>query len=158
MSEFYSLRRNAITDLSAFFGFLVGFVGSTPIAWPYLQVGFETQQIVKGFAWFIAITFGVGVALGIVGLAVGRMIGSVWEGGHRVVRRAKGREFAADDIPTTPVASPMIIPAPADIMGPADIPGPSIRLAFAVSPSDLIDLARRSGVEIPDAARLQESL
>jgi hypothetical protein len=70
MSEFYSLRRNAITDLSAFFGFLIGFLGSSPIAYPYLQVGFQSQEIVKGFAWFIAITFGSGVALGVVGLGV----------------------------------------------------------------------------------------
>src|SRR3990172_8989352 len=97
MSEFSPLRRNAIPDMSAFFGFLIGFLGSSPIAYPYLQVGFQSQEIVKGFAWFIAITFGSGVALGIVGLGVGRVLGSVWEGGHRVVRRAKGREFAIEE-------------------------------------------------------------
>ena len=144
--------------MSAFFGFLIGFLGSTPIAWPYLQVGFETQQIVKGFAWFIAITFGAGVALGIVGLAAGRMIGSVWEGGHRVVRRAKGQEFAADDLPAVPVESPDVIHVPVYEIGPADLPGPTLRLAFAVSAADLIELARRSDVEVPDPARLQESL
>ena len=159
MSEFYSLRRNAITDLSAFFGFLAGFLGSTPIAWPYLQVGFQTQEIVKGFAWFIVITFGAGLALGIVGLGVGRIIGSVWEGGHRVVRRAKGREFAADDIPMPAVATaPEPIVLPGSELGPADIPSPSIRLAFVIKADDLIDLARRSDVDVPNPARLQESL
>jgi predicted N-acetyltransferase YhbS len=158
MSEFYSLRRNAITDLSAFFGFLVGFLGSTPIAWPYLQVGFQTQEIVKGFAWFIVITFGSGVALGIVGLGVGRMLGSVWEGSHRVVRRAKGREFAIDDVAVTPQVEPEMIPGPPQHIGPADIPDVSIRLAFAVSVDDLIELARHSDVDIPDRSRLQESL
>ena len=158
MSEFYSLRRNAITDLSAFFGFLIGFLGSTPIAWPYLQVGFQTQEIVKGFAWFIAITFGIGVALGIVGLAVGRMIGSVWEGGHRVVRRAKGQEFAADDAPAAVAAVPEAVSFRASEIGPADLPSPSIRLAFAVDADDLMELARRSDVEVPDPLRLRESL
>jgi predicted N-acetyltransferase YhbS len=158
LSEFYALRRNAITDLSAFFGFLIGFLGSTPIAWPYLQVGFQTQEIVKGFAWFIAITFGVGVALGIVGLGVGRMIGSVWEGSHRVVRRAKGREFAVDDAPAMAEESSAVPPSPPREVGPGDIPSPSIRLAFAVDANDLMELARRSEVEVPDPARLRESL
>lgn len=158
MSEFYSLRRNAITDLSAFFGFLIGFLGSTPLAWPYLQVGFQTQEIVKGFAWFIAITFGAGVALGIVGLGVGRMVGSVWEGGHRVVRKAKGKEFAVDDAPP-PASEPPVFPLTRSSgIGPADIPRPSIRLAFALDARELIELAQRSGVDVPDAARLQESL
>jgi predicted N-acetyltransferase YhbS len=159
LSEFYSLRRNAITDLSAFFGFLAGFLGSTPIAWPYLQVGFQTQEIVKGFAWFIAITFGSGVALGIVGLGAGRILGSLWEGGHRVVRRARGREFAVDDLPEPVVVGPHeTVPLPGKGIGPADIPEQSIRLAFAVDAHELIDLARRSGVDVPDPVRLQESL
>jgi ribosomal protein S18 acetylase RimI-like enzyme len=158
MSEFYSLRRNAITDLSAFFGFLIGFVGSSPIAWPYLQVGFQTQEIVKGFAWFIIITFGSGVALGILGLGVGRLIGGLWEGGHRVVRRAKGREFAIDDLPVDLVMPSETIPDPSPGLGPTDMPDVAIRLAFAVSADELIALARESGVEVPDPARLQESL
>src|SRR5687768_10041038 len=121
MSEFYVLRRNAITDMSAFFGFLIGFLGSSPIAWPYLQVGFQTQEIVKGFAWFIAITFGAGVALGIIGLGVGRVLGSVWEGGHRVVRRAKGQEFAIDAAPAAVLSlDPPVIPAMSR-GGPADM-------------------------------------
>jgi GNAT superfamily N-acetyltransferase len=122
-------------------------------------VGFQTQEIVKGFAWFIAITFGAGVALGIVGLGVGRIIGSVWERGHRVVRRAKGQEFAVDDVPQPAIeAPPETIPLPAGGVGPADMPSPSIRLTFALSAEDLIDLARRSHVDVPDHARLQESL
>ena len=144
--------------MSAFFGFLAGFLGSTPIAWPYLQVGFETQQIVKGFAYFIAITFGVGVALGIVGLGVGRIVGSMWEGGHRVVRRARGLEFAADDLPQPQLEPPEFLPMHHGEIGPADMPSPSIRLAFVINAADLIELARRSEVEVPDSGRLQESL
>jgi len=158
LSEFYSLRRNAITDLSAFFGFLIGFLGSSPIAWPYLQVGFQTQEIVKGFTWFIVITLGSGVALGILGLGVGRLIGGLWEGGHRVVRRAKGREFAVEDLPAELVEPPETIPGPNQGLGPSDMPDVAIRLAFAVSTDELIALARESGVEVPDPVRLQESL
>lgn len=158
MSEFYFLRRNAITDLSAFFGFLIGFIGSAPIAWPYLQVGFQTQEIVKGFAWFIVITFGAGVALGIIGLGVGRIIGSAWESGHRMVRRAKGQELAIDDAAGGIVEPLPPVPMPAPGIGPADLARDSVRVAFAVSASDVIELAQRSEVEIPDAHRLQESL
>jgi predicted N-acetyltransferase YhbS len=158
MSEFYSLRRNAITDMSAFFGFLIGFLGSAPIAWPYLQVGFQSQEIVKGFAWFIGITFGSGVALGILGLGVGRIIGSAWEGSHRIVRRAKGHEFAVDDVPGVEVESLTPAFTPATGTMPADMPRDSVRLASVVGANDVVELATRSGVEVPDPHRLQESL
>lgn len=157
MSEFYSLRRNAITDLSAFFGFLIGFLGSAPFAWPFLQVGFQTAEIVKGFAWFIGITFGAGVVLGIVGLGVGRLLGSIWEGSHRVVRRAKGQELPLDraSTPTTAVPAPA---SRAEVRGYRDEVPAAVRLASVVSAEELIDLAKRSGIEAPDAARLRESL
>jgi len=159
MSEFYTLRRNAITDMSAFFGFLIGFLGSAPIAWPYLQVGFQTQEIVKGFAWFIVIICGSGVALGIIGLGVGRIIGSVWEGSHRALRRAKGQEFAIDDVPVEPGERPERVEfAPVTDEIPADAFSDSIRLSSAVKAPEMIALAARSGVQPPDVTRLQESL
>ena len=146
--------------MSAFFGFLIGFLGSSPIAYPYLQVGFQSQEIVKGFAWFIAITFGSGVALGILGLGVGRILGSIWEGGHRVVRRAKGREFAIEEaaVERPPVAS-VVIPGPqaVPVADDAATPG-TVRMTSTVSAQDIIALAIRSGVPAPDAAPLQESL
>jgi predicted N-acetyltransferase YhbS len=157
MSEFYSLRRNAITDLSAFFGFLIGFLGSAPFAWPFLQVGFQTADIVKGFAWFIGITFGAGVVLGIVGLGVGRLLGSIWEGSHRVVRRAKGQEFALDRA-SMPSATGPAPPPRADVPAVRDEVPAAVRLTSSISAEELIDLAKRSGVEAPDLARLRESL
>ena len=99
LSEFYSLRRDAITDMSALFGFLIGFVGAAPFAYGFLRVGFQTAEIVKGFAYFITITMGAGVIFALAGLAVGRGLGWFWEQGHRVVRRARGQEFAIDDLP-----------------------------------------------------------
>ena len=159
MSEFYSLRRNAITDMSAFFGFLIGFLGSAPIAWPYLQVGFQSQEIVKGFAWFIGITFGSGVALGILGLGVGRILGSIWEGGHRVVRRAKGQEFAIDAAPVPPADVPeSFVRAQAEAAAPADADQEPIRVTSSVTVPELVELAIRSELAPPDADRLQESL
>lgn len=158
MSEFYSLRRNAITDLSAFFGFLIGFLGSSPLAWPYLQVGFQSQEIVRGFAWFIGITFGSGVALGIIGLGVGRLLGSVWEGGHKVMRRARGHEFAVAGSP-----SPTAFPDQAvrSLAGGAATGAPvqsTARLAAVVDAVELAQLMSRSGLPAPDVPRLREAM
>lgn len=157
MSEFYALRRNAITDLSAFFGFLAGFLGSTPIAWPYLQVGFQTQDIVKGFTWFIGITFGVGVLAGIIGLGVGRVIGWLWENSHKVVRRAKGQEFALAPAGGPRVMDPVIVPLEAR-GGPADIAQPAIRYAQSVDAQQLSELLARSSVEVPNPAKLRQAM
>lgn len=74
------------------------------------------------------------------------------------MRRAKGQEFAADDVPRPDVEPPEFLSMRGNEIGPADIPSPSIRLAFVIKAADLVDLARRSEVEVPDPARLQESL
>ena len=108
MSEFYELRRNSITDISAFFGFLIGFLGSGPLAWPYLSVGFQTGEIVRGFTYFIGITFGSGVACGILGLAAGRGLGWLWERAHRYARQARADRSAA-----AATAGPVPAPRPA---------------------------------------------
>lgn len=159
MSEFYALRRNAITDLSAFFGFLIGFLGSAPIAWPFLQVGFQTQEIVKGFAWFIVITLGSGVLLGAAGLGVGRGIGWLWENSHKVIRRAKGREMAVTAVERAPVRpDPETIP---DISrsAPADVVHPAIRYAQGIDAQQFGELMSRSGIEdSPDLARLRQAM
>ena len=158
MSEFYSLRRNAITDISAFFGFLIGFLGSSPVAYPYLRVGFQTQEIVKGFTWFIGITFGVGVLCGIMGLGVGRMLGWLWENSHKIVRRAKGQEFAiAAASPGTFSIEPGVVPAIAR-SGPADVAQPAIRYASGVDAQQLIELLARSSADAPEHARLRQAM
>lgn len=156
MSEFYSLRRNAITDLSAFFGFLVGFLGSSPIAWPYLQVGFQTQEIVKGFAWFIGITFGAGVVMAVVGMAVGRALGWLWEGSHKVVRRAKGQEFALAPAAAVGVLEPRL---PAQVRDDGVVlVQPAIRYAQRVDAHGLTELLARAGADAPDPVRLRQAM
>jgi ribosomal protein S18 acetylase RimI-like enzyme len=156
MSEFYSIRRNAITDLSAFFGFLVGFLGSSPIAWPYLQVGFQTQEIVKGFAWFIAITFGAGVLVGIFGLGVGRGLGWIWENSHKIVRRARGQEFALAPAGGARVLEPV---APVSARGPdTHASQPAIRYAQGVDAQSLSELLAQSAAETLDPARLRQAM
>jgi ribosomal protein S18 acetylase RimI-like enzyme len=158
VSEFYSLRRNAITDISAFFGFLIGFLGSSPVAYPYLRVGFQTQEIVKGFTWFIGITFGTGIALAIVGMGVGRVVGWFWENSHKVVRRARGQEFAvAAASPAGSLGAPPVMPI-VHHAGPADVPQPAIRYAPGVDAQHLVELFARSAIEAPDPARLRQAM
>lgn len=159
MSEFYALRRNAITDLSAFFGFVIGFLGSSPIAYPYLRVGFQTQEIVKGFTWFIGITMGSGVVLAIVGMGVGRALGVLWEGTHKVVRRAKGHELPDESgVSAAPaVLDPAVVPA-ITRGGPADAAQPAIRYAQGINAEQLADLLRRSSTETPDPLRLRQAM
>jgi GNAT superfamily N-acetyltransferase len=159
MSEFYSLRRNAITDLSAFFGFVIGFLGSSPIAYPYLRVGFQTQEIVKGFAWFIGITMGSGVVLAIAGLGAGRGLGWLWERTHKVVRRAKGQELPDESPHSTGPAmlDPELIPAIAR-GGPADAAQPAIRYAQGINVNQFAELLARASVELPDPARLRQAM
>jgi GNAT superfamily N-acetyltransferase len=158
LSEFYSLRRNAITDISAFFGFVIGFLGSAPIAYPFLRVGFQTQEIVKGFAWFIGITFGSGVLLAIVGLGVGRALGWFWESSHKVVRRAKGQEFAIA------AAGPSVAHVPATSVplvargGPADVAQQTIRYASGVDAQGFADLMARSDAGSADVTRLEAAM
>jgi ribosomal protein S18 acetylase RimI-like enzyme len=154
VSEFYSLRRNAITDLSAFFGFLIGFLGSSPIAWPYLQVGFQTQEIVKGFAWFIGITFGAGVLAGVLGLGVGRLLGWLWENSHKVVRRAKGHEFAL----APAGVAPRVLDRPPPPAGSAEFSQPAIRYAQGVDAQQFSELLTRSSAEVADPARLRQAM
>jgi GNAT superfamily N-acetyltransferase len=158
MSEFYSLRRDAITDLSAFFGFLIGFLGSAPIAWPYLQVGFQTQEIVKGFTWFIGITFGSGVLLGVLGLGVGRAIGWLWEYSHKIVRRARGQEMALAAVPSSGMMlEPDAVPAMIRVSS-VDVDQPAIRYAQGFDAQQFSDLLERSALEAPDLARLRQAL
>ena len=157
MSEFYSLRRNAITDISAFFGFLIGFIGSSPVAYPYLRVGFQTQEIVKGFTWFIGITFGTGVVLGIAGMIVGRGVGWFWENSHKVIRRARGQELAIPSASSAPIRFETGVPAIVAGM-PTDIAQSTIRYASGLSAQQLIELLARSSADIPDEAKLRQAL
>lgn len=156
MSEFYSIRRGNITDMSALFGFLIGFVGAAPFAYDFLRVGFETQHIVKGFTYFITITFGAGVLVAIAGLAVGRGLGWFWESGHRVVRRARGQEFALEDLPASqrPVAKPRPVAVPAYVAGEA----PRVQYTDAVDAPAFAQLLHRAAVPDVDEARTAAAL
>jgi ribosomal protein S18 acetylase RimI-like enzyme len=94
-SEFYQLRRISIRDLTAFFGFLVGWIGSAAFAWPYLVVGWETGHFTRGVFQFLAVAFGAGLACGAGGLGLGAIAGAAWERRHRHRRTEHDASAAA---------------------------------------------------------------
>ncbi len=93
-SEFYHLRRTAIKDLSAYCGFLLGFLGSAPLAWELLAGQLDAGNFARGLWYFFGIVTGAGIFSGIAGLGIGFVIGLSWEQFHRYRRR--GRKTAED--------------------------------------------------------------
>jgi ribosomal protein S18 acetylase RimI-like enzyme len=159
VSEFYTARRNAITDLSAFFGFLIGFVGSAPFAYPFIRVGFETAQIVRGFAFFIGATMGAGVVVAIAGLVVGRGIGWFWERGHRLVRHARGQEFADEQGPLISRDARFVDAMPAAVRDePIHAPQHDIQYRSGFDARAFAALMARAGIAELDVSRTGAAL
>jgi hypothetical protein len=101
LSEFYQLRRTTIKDLAAYCGFLIGFLGAAPFAWPRLTAEIDRGNFVLGLWYFFGLVAVAAVMMGIAGLGVGFVIGSLWERYHRY-RRGRRLE-GADASPSAPV-------------------------------------------------------
>jgi hypothetical protein len=91
ISEYYSLRRTSIKDLAAYCGFLVGFLGAAPLAWPRLTAEIDGGNFVLGLWYFFGIVAIAAVSTGLLGLGVGFVIGSLWERYHRYRRARRSR-------------------------------------------------------------------
>jgi hypothetical protein len=132
-SEFYKLRRTAIKDLSAYCGFLLGFLGSAPLAWELLAGQLDQGSFARGLWYFFGIVFGAGIFSGIAGLGIGFVVGLSWEQIHRYRRQLRSRRKAGPDLRASADAGSQIErqPAPAFIGGPASDP-PRLHL---ISPS-----------------------
>ncbi|MEO5904011.1 MAG: hypothetical protein ABIQ55_08375 [Gemmatimonadaceae bacterium] len=96
-SEYYHLRRTAIKDLAAYCGFLLGFLGSAPLAWELLASQLDEGNFARGLWYFFGIVMAAGIFAGIAGLGVGFVVGLSWEQFHRFRRRARAKEKAALD-------------------------------------------------------------
>ncbi|HUF25666.1 MAG TPA: hypothetical protein VMM18_01695 [Gemmatimonadaceae bacterium] len=97
MSEFYRLRRTTIKDVSGYAGFIIGFFGSAPFAWPYLVAQAEDGDFTRG-VWHFLLIIGAGaIVCAGIGLVFGAGIGWVWERLHRLRR---------GDSPVSEVARP----------------------------------------------------
>src|SRR6476469_9204411 len=97
-SEYYHLRRTAIKDLSAYCGFLLGFLGSAPLAWELLAGQLDAGNFAKGLWYFFGMVTGAGIFSGIAGMGIGFVIGLTWEQFHRYRRRIRGRKKADMDL------------------------------------------------------------
>jgi len=103
ISEYYALRRTSIKDLAAYCGFLVGFLGAAPLAWPRLTAEIDRGNFVLGLWYFFGIVAIAAVCAGLLGLGVGFVIGSLWERYHRYrrARRSRNNPRAPEVISTT---------------------------------------------------------
>jgi len=106
LSEFYHLRRTTIKDLAAYCGFLIGFLGSAPFAWPQLTAEIDRGNLVLGLWYFFGLVAVAAVSMGMVGLGAGSVIGWLWERYHRYRR---GRRL--DNAGTSPSAPVPIEPS-----------------------------------------------
>lgn len=102
LSEFYHLRRTTIKDLAAYCGFLIGFLGSAPFAWPQLGAEIDRGNFVLGLWYFFGLVAVAAVSMGIVGLGAGFVIGWLWERFHRQ-RRSKRLQNAGSS-PSEPIS------------------------------------------------------
>jgi GNAT superfamily N-acetyltransferase len=83
LSEFYALRRSTIKDTTGLLAFVAGWLGSAPIAWPYIRNGFESGDVTAGVFRFTVVVFGAAIGCGIAGLGIGAVGGWAWERAHR---------------------------------------------------------------------------
>jgi GNAT superfamily N-acetyltransferase len=88
LSEFYKLRRASITDVTALIAFVIGWLGSGIIGWPYIKAGFDAGNPTGGVFRFVVVVFAGGIGCGIVGLIVGWIGGFFWQKYH-ISRRAR---------------------------------------------------------------------
>jgi hypothetical protein len=110
LSEFYQLRRTTIKDLAAYCGFLIGFLGAAPFAWPRLTAEIDRGNFVLGLWYFFGLVAVAAVAMGIAGLGVGFVIGWLWERYHRYRR---GRRLENAEIsPSAPVPIEPLLESP----------------------------------------------
>lgn len=127
LSEFYHLRRTAIKDVSAYLGFLAGFIGAAPFAWGLLGDQLASGAFVRGLWYFFGIVVAAGIFTGIAGLGIGTVAGIVWEQIHRYRRREKLKANAM--LESANEAD--------DPIDPANIDGPRLRLLRDKEPPDL---------------------
>jgi GNAT superfamily N-acetyltransferase len=156
VSEYYELRRISIRDLTAFFGFLAGWIGSAAFAWPHLVVGWETGHFTRGVFNFLVIAFGTGVICGVAGLGLGSLAGATWERRHRHRRAIQGEILDG----AVPAAEAVTRSAPIAVGAKAAVPpDPSIRFATGgVDASAFLALAQRVWPRSYDTARTSDAL
>jgi ribosomal protein S18 acetylase RimI-like enzyme len=109
VSEFYAQRRRTIRDGLALTGFLLGFLVSAPVGWPYLASGFVDGGIARGLLSFGVIVLGSAVLAAGLGMGAGAVVGWGWQRVHAARRRAHppiDRDAAARALAATAPSRP----------------------------------------------------
>ena len=83
MSEFYRLRRASIRDVSSLAAFLIGFLVSAPFGWGFLTADVAAYNFTRGVMRFVLVIFGGGALFGVAGMALGSLLGLLWEHNHK---------------------------------------------------------------------------
>ncbi len=83
LSEYYASRRATIKDASAYTCFIIGWFVTGAAAWRVLADGFEAGDFVGAMTKFAGITVIGAICGGILGLAIGTLVGGLWEASHR---------------------------------------------------------------------------
>lgn len=104
--DYYGPRRGELADALAILGFVLGFFGAAPFGWGALTRSFEDgADATMGVIRFAVTLVLVGLATGGAGYLLGRIIGAVWERGHRR-RQVGGKPEAGPDRASETAASP----------------------------------------------------
>jgi hypothetical protein len=90
-SDFYADRRRRTVDGLALIGFLIGFLGSAPFAWPRFSAHWIAGDISGSVMVFIITIMVSGVVLGLLGMAAGQLSANVWNRRH-----AEHRSYESD--------------------------------------------------------------
>jgi ribosomal protein S18 acetylase RimI-like enzyme len=150
MSEYYSIRRTSIKDMTALLAFVVGWLGSAPLAWPFIKAGFESGNVTSGVFRFAVIVFSAAIACGALGLGVGALGGWAWERWHRRWRVTHPHAAVTDATLAPGVdAAPRVALPPLPPIAYDDRP---------VTPQDYGALALRMTGESIDASRATRAL
>jgi len=83
LSEFYDSRRASIKDGAGYLSFIIGWFVTGAAFWRVLADGFEAGDFVGAMTKFAGITIVGAILCGILGMALGALIGRVWEASHR---------------------------------------------------------------------------
>ncbi len=92
LSDYYTIRRNRITDGVAFIGFAIGLMAAVALRWQILNVNFRHGNFARAVYDFAKMMLWWGLLGGVIGIGAGYIVGMSWERFH--LRRRRRKEVA----------------------------------------------------------------
>jgi GNAT superfamily N-acetyltransferase len=120
LSDYYTIRRNRITDAVAFLGFAIGLMAAVALRWQILNVNFRHGNFARAVYDFAKMMLWWGLLGGVIGIGAGYIAGMSWERFHLRWRR---RNEVAEHLAR--VAAAEAASRLADVEGPAAVGLPS---------------------------------